>query len=214
MTDLYHHSLYLTVPPAVFAFKDISMKEFAKLNPGVDTNKLRTDPASPYKVPYSPQMTIIPPAVLSGDCPKTLLLDGEQQALSHTQYVTTPTPPKIGHHRTGATTITGSSEEITTIASTELSTSAEPTSSGATNDAQDSTSDQHLKTRSRETALSTSQDKTSQSSGLSCLDNLVICLDLTWLDLISCQAYSRRVSKQAGHREQGWTSYESNKAPV
>ncbi|KAI8416651.1 hypothetical protein FOFC_02964 [Fusarium oxysporum] len=115
------------------------MKEFAKLNPGVDPNKLRTDPASPYKVPYSPQMTIIAPAVWSGDCPKTLLLDGEQQALSHTQYVTTPTPPKIGHHRTGATTITGSSEEITTIASTELSTSTEPTGSGATNDAQGST---------------------------------------------------------------------------
>ncbi|KAI3561766.1 hypothetical protein IWW34DRAFT_825343 [Fusarium oxysporum f. sp. albedinis] len=121
------------------ALPDISMKEFAKLNPGVDTNKLRTDPASPYKLPYSPQMTIIPPAVWSGDCPKTLLLDGEQQALSHTQYGTTPTPTKSGHHKTGATSITGSSEEITTIASTELSTSTEPTGSGATNDAQDLT---------------------------------------------------------------------------
>ncbi|KAI3565806.1 hypothetical protein IWW34DRAFT_825242 [Fusarium oxysporum f. sp. albedinis] len=121
------------------ALPDINMKEFEKLNPGVDRNKLRTDPASPYKLPYSPQMKIIPPAVWSGDCPKTLLLDGEQQALSHTQYVTTPTPPKIGHHRTGATTIPGSSEEITTIASTELPTSTEPTGSGATNDAQDST---------------------------------------------------------------------------
>ncbi|KNB15658.1 hypothetical protein FOXG_21426 [Fusarium oxysporum f. sp. lycopersici 4287] len=121
------------------ALPDINMKEFEKLNPGVDRNKLRTDPASPYKLPYSPQMKIIPPAVWSGDCPKTLLLDGEQQALSHTQYVTTPTPPKIGHHRTGATTITGYSEEITAIASTELSTSTEPAGSGATDDAQDST---------------------------------------------------------------------------
>ncbi|VTO90215.1 unnamed protein product [Fusarium graminearum] len=74
------------------AIPDVGVPEFEKQNPGVKADKIQEGGA--YKVPYSPEMVIIEPAIWSGKCTKTLLLRGEektQKAAMSSQVLTQPT---------------------------------------------------------------------------------------------------------------------------
>ncbi|KAJ0126518.1 hypothetical protein HZ326_30374 [Fusarium oxysporum f. sp. albedinis] len=58
------------------ALPQVSVEEFETINEGIDADKIGT--GGTYTVPYSSEMTINKPAIWSGNCPKTLLLLGEE----------------------------------------------------------------------------------------------------------------------------------------
>lgn len=101
---------------------DVSVEGFKNLNPGVNPDMLYYDITSPYRLPYRPNMTVLPPAVLSGDCPKTLLLDSveiSRQGLSST-------PTGSGAHVPEITSMATADGE--TMGTTSTSISIEPSS--------------------------------------------------------------------------------------
>lgn len=122
------------------AFPDISLERFKRLNPNVNPNLLYENHLSPYKLPYDPGMEIKPPAELSGNCPKTLLLHTELRGPTNTNIpsftVSTPTRP-AGSQATGGSNSesrrerTETSDE-TTILSKPLSTPITPTKPATT----------------------------------------------------------------------------------
>ncbi|CZR49658.1 uncharacterized protein FPRO_14863 [Fusarium proliferatum ET1] len=65
----------------------VGVKQFGALNPSVNPNRIMF--GETYTVPYGPEMTIITPAIWSGNCPKTLLLHGEEKV----QDASTPSKP-------------------------------------------------------------------------------------------------------------------------
>ncbi|RKK11013.1 hypothetical protein BFJ66_g11491 [Fusarium oxysporum f. sp. cepae] len=58
------------------ALPQVSVEEFETINEGIDADKIGG--GGTYTVPYSSEMTINKPAIWSGNCPKTLLLLGEE----------------------------------------------------------------------------------------------------------------------------------------
>ncbi|KAG6990882.1 hypothetical protein FOFC_02587 [Fusarium oxysporum] len=58
------------------ALPQVSVEEFETINEGIDADKIGT--GGTYTVPYGSEMTINKPAIWSGNCPKTLLLLGEE----------------------------------------------------------------------------------------------------------------------------------------
>ncbi|KAK2480439.1 hypothetical protein H9L39_08007 [Fusarium oxysporum f. sp. albedinis] len=58
------------------ALPQVSVEEFESINEGIDADKIGT--GGTYTVPYGSEMTINKPAIWSGNCPKTLLLLGEE----------------------------------------------------------------------------------------------------------------------------------------
>ncbi|EXL64779.1 hypothetical protein FOPG_18971 [Fusarium oxysporum f. sp. conglutinans race 2 54008] len=66
------------------ALPEVGVKEFENINGGIDANNIGK--GGTYTVPYGSEMTINKPAKWSGDCPKTLLLRGEETTQK------TPTP--------------------------------------------------------------------------------------------------------------------------
>ncbi|KAI3567792.1 hypothetical protein IWW34DRAFT_641572 [Fusarium oxysporum f. sp. albedinis] len=69
------------------ALPGVGVKQFKTLNPGVNPNRIMS--GETYTVPYGPEITIITPATWSRNCPKTLLLHGEEKA----QDASTPSKP-------------------------------------------------------------------------------------------------------------------------
>ncbi|KAI8416846.1 hypothetical protein FOFC_03159 [Fusarium oxysporum] len=106
---------------------DVSVEGFKNLNPGVNPDMLYYHITSPYRLPYRPNMTVLPPAVLSGDCPKTLLLDSveiSRQAPSSTPTGSGAHVPEI----TSMATADGETMGTTSIYSVIESTESNPTS--------------------------------------------------------------------------------------
>ncbi|EXK75635.1 hypothetical protein FOQG_19598 [Fusarium oxysporum f. sp. raphani 54005] len=58
------------------ALPQVSVEEFETINEGIDADKIGG--GGTYTVPYSSEMTINKPAIWFGNCPKTLLLLGEE----------------------------------------------------------------------------------------------------------------------------------------
>jgi hypothetical protein len=103
---------------------DISVEGFKNLNPGVIPDMLYYDITSPYRLPYRPNMTVLPPAVMSGDCPKTLLLDKVEKAES-TSSISRQAPPSTptgsGPHVPEITSMATADGETIDITSTSMS---------------------------------------------------------------------------------------------
>ncbi|KAL5610473.1 hypothetical protein FOBRF1_006590 [Fusarium oxysporum] len=142
------------------ALPGVGVKQFKTLNPGVNPNRIMS--GETYTVPYGPEITIITPATWSGNCPKTLLLHGEET----TQDASTPSKPlkpsvttesdlNTSHPTSGTT-----HDEATTRTSTSTGTSTgliTTTSSTSTLVEKDSTT-----TKSYEATFSTDSEPTNQ----------------------------------------------------
>ncbi|KAI3570640.1 hypothetical protein IWW34DRAFT_576822, partial [Fusarium oxysporum f. sp. albedinis] len=92
------------------ALPQVSVEEFETINEGIDADKIGG--GGTYTVPYSSEMTINKPAIWSGNCPKTLLLLGEETTQN------TPMP----------------SQQSTLSTSTKENTNTPVTASGTTHD--------------------------------------------------------------------------------
>ncbi|TVY74568.1 hypothetical protein Focb16_v005748 [Fusarium oxysporum f. sp. cubense] len=92
------------------ALPEVNVKEFENINGGIDANNIGK--GGTYTVPYGSEMTINKPAKWSGNCPKTLLLLGEETTQN------TPMP----------------SQQSTLSTSTKENTNTPVTASGTTHD--------------------------------------------------------------------------------
>jgi hypothetical protein len=116
------------------ALPGVGAKQFKMLNPDVNPNRIMS--GEEYTVPYGPEMTIIPPAIWSGNCPQTLLLHGEET----TQDASTPSRQPTPSIPTGSNLPTSDPTSGTmhgrtatsTAASTGTSTDLEATASSTT----------------------------------------------------------------------------------
>jgi hypothetical protein len=107
------------------ALPDVGIPEFEMKNPGVKAGKIKA--GDQYKIPYSPAMVIIEPAVWSGNCPKTLLLRG----VDKTQKVAMPSQASTALTTTLRTTPTSDNTYETRYTSEETDTAASTTQDNA-----------------------------------------------------------------------------------
>ncbi|KAH7464325.1 hypothetical protein FOMA001_g17727 [Fusarium oxysporum f. sp. matthiolae] len=107
------------------------MTEFETINGGIDADNIGK--GGTYTVPYSKEMTINKPAKWSGNCPKTLLLLGEETTQNTPMPSQQPTPFTSADESTNtpvAAPGTTTDYTATTIASTQKASS--PTNSKPT----------------------------------------------------------------------------------
>ncbi|KAK2931621.1 hypothetical protein FoTM2_009137, partial [Fusarium oxysporum f. sp. vasinfectum] len=120
------------------ALPQLSIEEFETINGGIDADNIGR--GVKYRVPYSKEMTINKPAIWSGNCPKTLLLLGEettQNTSTPSQQPTLSTSADESTNTPVAAPGTTTDYTATSIASTQKASS--PTNSKPTGKATDTT---------------------------------------------------------------------------
>ncbi|KAK2667915.1 hypothetical protein RAB80_017106 [Fusarium oxysporum f. sp. vasinfectum] len=120
------------------ALPEVGVKEFETINGGIDANNIGK--GGTYTVPYGSEMTINKPAKWSGNCPKTLLLLGEettQNTPMPSQQSTLSTSTK--ENTNTPVTASGTTHDHTTTSTAGIQKADDPTNSKPTGQATDTT---------------------------------------------------------------------------